>query len=106
MKQEIKIGNVYTGTGSVGMSKDRQITGELTEYNAQYDMAILKDNKGQVHEVIYNSLELVGLHTGNIDRWENNSSIDYKKYLNNFSLVIPMIRKAALTKTNNITTEK
>lgn len=72
MKQEIKIGNVYTGTGSVGMSKYKHITGTLIEYNPQHDTAVLRDEKGRVHEVIYKTLELVGLHTGNIDRWKKN----------------------------------
>lgn len=58
MKQEIKIGNTYTGLGTVGVSKDVNVIGVLIDFNPQHDVATLKDERGRVHEVIYKTLEL------------------------------------------------
>lgn len=54
---EITLGDICTGTGSVGMSKDKYIVGELIEANPYTNSAILKDGRGRVHEVIYRSLK-------------------------------------------------
>jgi hypothetical protein len=64
LKQQLKILNipvvtnlVFSGIGYCGMSKDMIVKGKLTEANKQHDHAILTDERGMPHAVIYKTLK-------------------------------------------------
>lgn len=54
--KEIKVGTIYTGTGTCGMSNNMSITGVLKEMTPHHDEALLEDFFGRVHSVSYKSL--------------------------------------------------
>ena len=59
MNKEIELNKIYSGVGTCGMTKDRLVSGKLTETDKQHDHAIITDAKGRIYAVSYRSLILI-----------------------------------------------